>query len=258
MNATAHSVTTDVRAGVATICFARPPVNALTAELVEELASTVLRSDESDQVRVIVLSGAGTVFSAGFDVHRLRETPPDSVRRRNAGLVTQYARVAAARKPVIAAVDGYALGGGLELALCCDLRVVATDALVGFPEVGLGGVPGIGGMQRLTRQVGLSKAKQLVLTGHRLSGEEAHRIGLADQTAPPHGAAAFAEELAREIAEHSAVAVMSAKHAMNHGRELPLLEAMALDLDAVDRVAHSPERITRLMAFGGAGHPYRR
>jgi methylglutaconyl-CoA hydratase len=155
-------------------------------------------------------------------------------------------------KPVIAALNGYALGGGLEMALACDLRVVSEDAVVGFPEIGLAGVPGIGGMQRLTRQVGLGQAKRLVLTGARIGGDESHRLGLAEFLAPAGDALDVARSVAAGIAQHSPLAVACARRAMNTGRDLDLAEALSLDLDAVDVVARSSQRRERLNNYSSS------
>jgi enoyl-CoA hydratase len=231
---------------VATVTFARPPVNALTEELIGDLIRVVRELGDADEVRAIVLAGAGSAFSAGFDIGALRGTSPEDVRSRNARLVASYQVLERSPKPVVAALDGYALGGGLEMALACDLRVISGDALVGLPEIGLGGVPGIGGMQRLARQIGLGPAKRLVLTGERIDGHEAYRLGLAEFLAPPGGALDVARSVALEVARHSPLAVACAKGAMNAGRGLGLAEAVALDLDAVDVVARSPERRERL------------
>lgn len=236
---------------VATVTFARPPVNALTEELIDELIQVVLEVGAADEVRAIVLVGSGGTFSAGFDIGALRRTPPEDVRGRNARLVARYGELGDCPKPVIAAIDGYALGGGLELALACDLRVVSVDAVVGLPEIGLGGVPGIGGMQRLSRQVGLGPAKRLVLTGERIGGDEAHRLGLSEFRAPSGGALDVARSVAEEIARHSPTAVSCARRAMNMGRDLGLSPALELDLIAVDVVARSPERHERLESYRG-------
>jgi enoyl-CoA hydratase len=248
----APAIEANVRSLVATVTFSRPPVNALTEELIGELVQTVRQVADSDDVRAVVIAGSGGAFSAGFDIDVLGRTPPSEVRSRNARLVRRYQELADSPKPVIAAVDGYALGGGLELALACDLRVVSKDAVVGLPEIGLAGVPGIGGMQRLSRQIGLGPAMRLVLTGERVDGQEAHRLGLAELVAPPGGALDVAHSVAAEMARHSPLAVASARRAMTAGLDLPLSEAVELDLDAVEAVGRSSERLARLEEYAHA------
>jgi enoyl-CoA hydratase/carnithine racemase len=151
--------------------------------------------------------------------------------------------------PVIAAIEGYALGGACELAMACDIRVAAEDATFGLPEIRLGGVPGIAGMQRLQRLVGLGKAKRVVLTGEPMSAIEAHRVGLVDELAPAGSALSVALEIAHVIASRPPLSVTAAKRALNLGRDLPLERAQQLDMRFVGEVAMTEDRAESLLAF---------
>lgn len=234
---------------IATVTLNRPPVNALNRALREELADTFSELAGLPDVRVVILTGSARAFSAGVDIHELAAAPPREAIPRNQRFQEILDQVAAARPPVIAAINGYALGGGLELALACDLRVAAADAWLGQPEIILGGVPGGGGPQRLARLIGTSKAKLLILTGDRIPAAEAYRIGLIDEVAPAGQAVERAAELARRIASRPPLSVFAAKQAINLGIQLPLEAALALDLRFVGEVAGTEDRQEGLRAF---------
>lgn len=240
-------VTTDGH--VATVTLNRPPVNAISCRLRDELGAVFAQLDADKEVYVIVLTGGERMFSAGVDVRELAAAPPSDAVPRNERYQQVFLSIEQARAPVIAAINGYALGGGCELAMACDIRVAAEDAFLGLPEINLGGVPGIGGPQRLARLVGLGKAKQLVFTGDRIDAVEAHRIGLVDELAPPGQAIPAARALAERIAQKPPLSVQAAKQALNLGRDLPLERAMALDLRFVGQVAATEDRAESLRAF---------
>lgn len=234
---------------IATVTLDRPPVNAFNLALREELAEVFSEIEIRPEVRVAILIGSTRAFSAGVDIHELAAAPPSDAIPRNRRFQEILGQIARCRAPVIAAINGYALGGGLELALACDLRVAAEDARLGQPEIVLGGIPGGGGPQRLARLVGVARAKKLILTGDPISASEGYRIGLIDELAPAGRAIEPARELAQRIAIRPPRAVSAAKQAIDLGAQLPLDAGLALDLRFVGEVAGTEDRQEGLRAF---------
>ncbi len=234
---------------IATISINRPPVNALNSQVRDELEAVFQGLDQQDDVWVVILSGTERLFSVGVDIKQLAFAPPSDAIPRNKRFQEVYSKIEQFRAPVIAAIDGFALGGGLELAMSCDIRIAAENAEVGLPEVILGGVPGIGGPQRLARLVGIGKAKQLIFSGNRISAREAYRIGLIDEIASPGNTLNVAKALARQIANRPPLSVRAAKQALNLGRDLPLERALEIDLRFVGEVAGTDDRLEGLQAF---------
>lgn len=243
------AVRVDVQGHVAVVTLARPPVNAINSALREELARALASLEADTGIRVAVLTGGERIFSAGVDIHELLAAPPEDAVPRNRRYQEIFLAVEHGRVPVIAAVNGYALGGGCELIMACAVRVAAEDAFLALPEIGLGGVPGAGGPQRLPRLVGPGMAKRLVLTGARITAREAHEIGLVDALAPPGGAIPVARALAERIASKPPLSVQAAKQAIVLGRDLPADRAQAVALTFVGRVAGTADRAERLRAF---------
>ncbi|RKO67415.1 hypothetical protein D7024_10870 [Desulfofundulus salinus] len=211
-----------------------PPVNALSAALLKELREAIQRlrqQIEAGDVRAVVVTGNGPKsFVAGADITRFLELDPVSGRELAREGQVIFEELAFLPCPVIAAVNGYALGGGLELAMVCDIRIAAANARLGQPEVNLGLIPGYGGTQRLARLVGPGKAKELIFTGETLLAEEALRIGLVDRVVPEGRALEEALRVAAVIDGKAPLAVRAAKEAINRGLDLPLdkgLEAEA-------------------------------
>ncbi|HEV2428872.1 MAG TPA: enoyl-CoA hydratase-related protein [Thermoplasmata archaeon] len=236
--------------GVALLVLRNPPVNALGAELLADLARRVEEIERDPEVRSVVLTGEGAYFSAGADLKELGRTgldrAPEIVRAGQA----LFSRIAALRPPVVAAVNGLAVGGGLELALACDLRVVGDSAKLGAPEVGYGLMPAYGGTQRLARLIGPSKASELVLTGSLIVAAEAHRIGLANRVVPSGQELRAARDLAHTIARKAPKAVAAAKRAIAEGLDRPLSEGLALEASAfLDEVVPSQDLREGLEAF---------
>lgn len=202
-------------AGIATLSLHRPEVrNAINLEMVEELVSALDELGRDERVKVLILRGeGGKVFAAGADIAQLRERRTlDAFLQINAKL---FQKVEDFPHPVIAAIEGFALGGGCELALACDLRVASETSKLGFPEVGLGIFPAAGGTHRLPRQVGIGKAKELVFTAVILSGKEAREIGLVEHLVEEGRAEEKAREIAGTIARNGTLAVRVAKLAFN-------------------------------------------
>lgn len=239
-----------VEQGIATVTWNHPPVNTLTPELIVELEATldVLAADSA--VKVVVLTGAGRYFIAGADVRVLAAIPSaregtDMALRGQAILN----KIDAFQKPVIAAINGACLGGGLELALCCHIRLAAEGARLGLPEINLGIMPGFGGTQRLSRLIGRSRATELILTGDPLSAQEAKTLGLVSQVYPPEDLLRQAHGLARKIASKSQTAVRAALEAIHHSDGLELPMGLALEARLFGRLCDTEDKKEGLAAF---------
>jgi len=237
--------------GVATVTLDRPDVlNAMNEPMRRELTECFTRLAADDGVRVVVITGAGErAFSAGADIREFVE-PPVPVRFREARKRVDFRAVMdRCPQPLIAAIRGYALGGGLELALACDLRIAAEDAQLGLTEITLAIIPGGGGTQRLPRLVGRGKALELILTGARIGAPEALRIGLVERVVPPGEVLAAAQELARALAARAPVALRYAKEAIVRGLELPLAEGLQLENDLATLLRTTEDRLEGARAF---------
>lgn len=211
----------DQRDGVALVTINRPDkLNALNQKVMAELDACFRSLRDDNDVRVVILTGAGErAFVAGADINELERQTPVEGKETSVQGQRLLDLIENLGKPVIAAVNGYALGGGCELAMACTLRVAAENARFGQPEVKLGLIPGYAGTQRLARLVGKGRAHQMILTGEAISAEEAHRIGLANQVVPLKDLVAAAEALARKIMANAPLAVRFALEAVNRGME---------------------------------------
>ena len=239
------------RAGrVATITINRPDKrNALNAVVRRELVEAMDRLAGDDETRVIVLTGAGEkAFVAGADIGEFAERTPIEQRAAMEGRRV-FDVVAGMPKPVIASINGYALGGGCELAMACDLRIAARSARLGQPEVNLGILPGGGGTQRLPRLVGLGRAMRLVLTGELIDAEEAHRIGLVDELVDDDALTDRTRELAGAIAKHSPVALKLIKQAIRAAAEMPLAAGLEMERELFVTAFASEDRTEGVRAF---------
>ena len=220
--------------GIAYVTLNRPEVlNARNRRMREELIDAVTAIRADPEVRVVILTGAGErSFSAGRDLKEAAQEKVGVVAARQAKMeIGDTEMIARLNKPVIAAINGFALGGGCEMALACDIRVAVEGAKVGLPEVSRGMIPGSGGTQRLSRVVGLGKALELILTGSVIDAEEACRIGLVNKVVPRDGLMAAAEEYAQAIATKAPVAVVLAKEAVREGYEMSLDDGLRLETD---------------------------
>src|SRR5215471_18849074 len=211
----------EVADGIGTIRLDRPPVNALNDQLTAELAEAA-RAAAADEVRAVVLYGGEKVFAGGADIKVMAEAGYAEMASRSRRLQGAMDLVAGLGKPVVAAITGYALGGGLELALAADFRVAGERARVGQPEILLGVIPGAGGTQRLPRLVGPAKAKDIVFSGRFVGAAEALKIGLADKVVPDAEVYRAACDLAAQFAGGPAVALRAAKQAIDAGAEADL------------------------------------
>ncbi len=207
---------------IATIRLDRPPMNALNAQVTLELAQAAAQVDQDEEIRAVVLYGGQKVFAAGADIKEMAQASYASMTVTSKRLQDSLTAVARIGKPVVAAITGYALGGGLELALCADFRVVGEGAKVGQPEILLGVIPGAGGTQRLPRLVGQARAKNIVFTGRFVAAAEALAIGLADQVVPDAETYQAAVDLVARYTDGPAIALRAAKRAIDDGLDVDL------------------------------------
>ena len=223
--------------------------NALSAAMRTELAAEMQRADEDGDVRAIVLTGAGDrAFAAGGDITELAKRSLEEQRRVMAN-GSVFGAVRRVRKPIVAAINGTCLGGGLELALSCDIRIAAATARFGQPEVAIGLIPGGGGTQLLPRIVGMGHALRLVLTGDPIDAVEALRIGLVHEVVEPAFVAERALSVAARIAERGPMAVQAAKEATRAALDLPLEEGRQLEVSLFERCFASDDRMEGVNAF---------
>jgi methylglutaconyl-CoA hydratase len=243
--------------GIAHLTLDRPAAaNALSRALVAALGQALGRLRDDGSVRALVLTGAGDkAFSAGADLKERRAMSLDETRTFLDQLRDVVDAVAAFPRPVIAALNGAALGGGLELALACDVRIAAESAEVGLPEVRLGIIPGAGGTQRLARVVGVAAAKELILTGRRIGAARALALGLVSEVVPGPALAAAAARVAAEIASAGPLAVATAKRAIDEGLPLALSDALDVERACYEVVLNSEDRNEGLAAFAGKRPP---
>ncbi len=224
-------ISVDRRAsGVALVSLERPPMNALSLELLGELAGTAQQLGTDPSLKAVVITGGDRVFAAGADVSQFTE--PGVARRIAASFRRALDAVAAIPRPVIAAINGYALGGGLELALACDLRVASESARVGQPEILLGLIPGAGGTQRLARLVGPARAKEICWSGRQIRPEEARALGIVDMVVPAGDAIPEAITWAESFSRGAVVAMGLAKRAIDAGLDGSLARGLDIEADA--------------------------
>lgn len=223
-----ENIRVEKRGRVGLITLDRPKaLNALCAALMEELSTALDAFEKDERVGCVVLTGSEKAFAAGADIKEMQ--PFDFTQAYLTDLITPWDRVARNRKPIIAAVAGYALGGGCELAMMCDFILAADTAKFGQPEITLGVMPGAGGTQRLTRFVGKSKAMEMCLTGRMMSAEEAERSGLVSRVVPADDLLEEALKVAEKIAEFSLPVVMLTKESVNRAYETTLAEGIRFE-----------------------------
>ncbi len=235
---------------VARITLHNPPANALNTALLKQLEGVLREVEQDDYVRAVILTGSGRFFCAGADIHELTH-----LNTGHAG--TEFAlqgqallnHVERCNKPVLAAINGTCVGGGLELALACHIRIAAEGAAFGLPEIKLGLIPGFGGTQRLPRVVGASRAAEMILTGESVPAEEALKMGLVSRVVPPHTLHAQAEAIAALIAARGAPAVDAALRAMRGGLDIPLSEGLAREAELFGGLCTTPEKHKAVQAF---------
>ena len=238
-------------AHVAEVIMNRPEaMNALSTDQLRRLNGAAKQVAADDQVSVVIISSAlDTAFCVGADLKERRGFANDDLRRQRLVVQATFAALLELPVPVIAAVEGFALGGGCELALSCDLIIASATAVFGLPEVGLGLIPGGGGTQLLPRRIGLNRAADLVLTGRKVAADEALRTGLADRLVPAGAARSSAHALAKEIAAKSPISLRAAKRAIRQGLDVDLVSGLEIENQAWEEAAFSADRAEGIEAF---------
>jgi len=243
------TVKLDVDEGVCTIRLDRPPMNALDAATQDALRSAAEEATRREDVRAVIVWGGEKVFAAGADIKEMRDLDYEGMAVRGRALQESFTAVAEIPKPVVAAVTGYALGGGCELALCADIRIAAENAKLGQPEILLGLIPGAGGTQRLARLVGPSKAKELIFTGRQVRADEALAIGLVDKVVPAEQVYAEARAWAERLTRGPALALRAAKEAVDSGLETDLETGLAIERALFAGLFATQDRETGMRSF---------
>ncbi len=245
------NITTTIEDGICTVKINRPEkLNAMNVDVAKEIISTFKQLDKDDSVKVIILTGEGEkAFSAGADIEYMSEISADESEIYAKLGQELTATVENVTKPTIAAINGYALGGGCELAMSCDIRIASDNAKIGQPEVSIGIPPGWGGTQRLMRIVGIAKAKELVFTGKPINANTAKEIGLVNHVFELSSLMEEAVKMAKTIAANSTLAVHMSKTAINKGRNADLDTGLGIELLAWRNCFSDPEREKRMKDF---------
>lgn len=206
-------------------------LNALTTEVLKELKAAIEIVENDQDIFVLVITGEGKAFVAGADIVEMKDKNAEEARTFAKLGIEVFRKLELMEKPVIAAVNGFALGGGCELAMSCDIRIAGEKAKFGQPEVGLGITPGFAGTQRLSRLVGIAKAKELIFTADIINAQEAEKIGLVNKVVPQEELLDIAIEMAKKIASKGQIAVRYSKAAINRGIETDIETGMAIERD---------------------------
>lgn len=215
---------------IAWIILNRPDrLNAINPDMVNELNRVLNSLEDSEDIRVLIITGEGKAFSAGADINTFTTLTPFKAMLFSKRIQETFNKIMLYAKPVIAAINGYALGGGLELAMSCDIRIASENAQLGQPEINLGIIPGAGGTQRLQRLANRGAAKMIIFNGERINAQEALRIGLVDEVVPLEKLKEEAKSVALKLAEKSPLALMSAKYSIELGAESNIWSGLALE-----------------------------
>lgn len=240
----------EISGGIGTIRLDRPPMNALNAKVQEEMREAALAAAENPEVRAVIVYGGEKVFAAGADIKEMAEMSYVDMANRADALSAAFDSIARIPKPVVAAINGYALGGGCEIALACDWRVASADAKLGQPEITIGVIPGAGGTQRLARLVGPARAKDLIMSGRFVGAEEALAIGLVDKVVPA-GESVYdaAVAMVTPYLNGPAQALRAAKLAVDAGLEMDLRSGLALESQLFASLFATEDRREGMTAF---------
>jgi enoyl-CoA hydratase len=246
-----ENIKTDYRDGILWVTVDRPKVlNALNDQTVKEIGEAFAAARDDDSVRAVIVTGAGEkAFVAGADINELARMTPISGKETSERGQNVFLQIERFPKPVIAAINGFALGGGCELALACHIRIASEKAQLGLPEVTLGIIPGYGGTQRMARLLGKAKAFELICSGDRISAADAEKIGLVNKVVPADQLAAAAEEMARKIMSRSPVAIRAAIEAINSGSDMPFQEGQLLEATLFGLLCASEDMKEGMAAF---------
>lgn len=234
---------------IATLTLSRTPVNALSQAMITELTQAAETLAAEDEISVVVMRSDQGHFCAGADLKERQAVNSDQIAVVVGAIRDCFQDIANLPQPTIAAVNGSALGGGAELALACDLRIMSDDVRFGFSETSLGIIPGAGGTQRLPRLIGLSRAKELILSARIIDTDECLRLGLADRVVPAAQLHDAADSFAQELAQNAPLALRAAKEAILKGMELPLAEALEEEGRAYGKTIQTRDRTEGIKAF---------
>ncbi len=243
----------EVEDGIGTLRIDRPKMNALNVQVQEEIRAAAVEASGRDDVRAVIVYGGEKVFAAGADIKEMADMSYTDMATRSGALQSAFTAVAKIPKPVVAAVTGYALGGGCELALCADIRIAGEGATLGQPEILLGIIPGAGGTQRLSRLVGPSRAKDIIFTGRFVPADEALRIGLVDKVVPDDQVYAEARAWAGRFTGAASYALRAAKEAVDRGLEVDLDTGLELERVQFAALFATEDRGTGMRSFMESG-----
>lgn len=249
VHAGAEHVRLEVEDGVAVLRLDRPKLNALNAAMQRRIGVLAVECGERADVAAVVLTGGERVFAAGADIVEMQQLDHARMVAHSGVLQAAFTAVARIPKPVVAAVNGYALGGGCELALCADLRIAADDATFGQPEIKLGVIPGAGGTQRLARLIGPSRAKELIFTGRFVGAAEALALGMVDRVVPAADVLATAIGWARQFVGGPALALRAAKECVDRGGEVDLDTGLEMERMQFAALFGTEDRATGMRSF---------
>ena len=245
----AELVRLEVDGGIGTIWLQRPPMNALDTQMQDELAEVAKEAGERPEVAAVVVYGGPKVFAAGADIKQMQAMDYAAMVERSGQLQAAFTAVARIPKPTIAAITGYALGGGLELALACDFRVCGDNAKLGQPEILLGLVPGAGGTQRLPRLIGPARAKDLIFSGRFVEAAEALSLGLVDRVTPADDVYGVARDMAARYVGGPALALRAAKEAIDRGLDADLETGLTIERLQFAGLFATEDRATGMASF---------
>ena len=245
------TVLLEVKNGIGYITINRPEaLNALSSQVLADLNEVLDQVEKSVEIRVVIVTGAGEkAFVAGADIKEMDLMSPIQAFEYMTFANDTFTRLSDLRQPTIAVINGYALGGGMELALSTDIRIGFEKTVVGFPEVGLGIIPGFAGTQRMSRLIGTSRAKELIYTARTVKGQEAYDLGILNKLVPAEELLSSAEELAAAIMKNAPLAVEKAKHVIQVGAELPLKNAIRLETEAEALLFSTEDKLEGMRAF---------
>ena len=245
------TVLLEVKNSIGYITINRPEaLNALSSQVLTDLNDVLDQVEQSEEIRVVIVTGAGEkAFVAGADIKEMDVMSPIQAFEYMTFANNTFTRLSDLRQPTIAVLNGYALGGGMELALSTDIRIGFEKTVVGFPEVGLGIIPGFAGTQRMSRLIGTSRTKELIFTARTVKGKEAYELGILNKLVSAEELLSSAEELAAAMIKNAPLAVEKAKHVIQVGSELPLKNAIRLETEAEALLFSTEDKVEGMRAF---------
>ena len=245
------TVLLEVKNRIGYITINRPEaLNALSSQVLTDFNDVLDQVEQSEEIRVVIVTGAGEkAFVAGADIKEMDLMSPIQAFEYMTFANNTFTRLSDLRQPTIAVLNGYALGGGMELALSTDIRIGYEKTVVGFPEVGLGIIPGFAGTQRMSRLIGTSRTKELIFTARTVKGQEAYELGILNKLVSAEELLTSAEELATAMMKNAPLAVEKAKHVIQIGSELPLKNAIRLETEAEALLFSTEDKVEGMRAF---------